>query len=799
MVYLVSKNKNLFSPEKYSDISFGDAMDLLNPLKEVQLDSETQGLDCHTKPILTLQLGCTADQVVFDWTTMSRNNILDMKQYLESDKLFLGHNLMFDLTFLYKANIWPKHIYDTMIAEQLIYLGYPRILTSELVSELGVDFPMYKYITPDDPKKEPYYELSYALNATAERRIGINIDKTVRGKIINEGLTEEVVVYAAGDVMWLEKIKEAQMVELEKQNLVKACEFECEFVKSLAYVKYCGVHLDPVKWTEKMKADEKELKEAKEELDKYVCDLDEQEYIYRYATSKKEEERIRALRFERCPERDTEFECWKYKIKGKFAHMNLQMSLFEEFDDTGLKCDVNWESNPQVVKLFELLGIQVKTFDKKTKKEKKSVEKKQIAPQKDQFPIIPLFLRYQAASKVVSTYGQNWLNAINPRTGRIHVELHPIGTDTSRVSSGGGPYKLNQQNLPHDPTTRSCFTAEPGNMWISCDYQSQESRIIASVAKDEAMIDLFENGCGDVHSLVAYMSYPDIIPRETKIEDIKKLYSAQRQDAKGIEFAVNYGGDANTIATNKGLPIKEAEKIYSDFMKGFPGVSNYQKYCRKNVMETGYITMNSVLKHRAHIFDAEWMFKMQEKFKDPDFWQYHNEMKRSSPSCDTVKNVKRYFKRKTESEKQAINYRIQNRGACAFKLSAIKLFNWIVANNYQNIIKIVVVAHDEFNLECPAEIAEEVADILVKCMIAGGKPFCPNVFLGADVSRHNICVKDYYLDGELIMKTGDVIAVIGEKVYHNLRTNMKYVKKKLPEDHYEALSSEGPLPTYWVH
>lgn len=38
-----------------------------------------------------------------------------------------------------------------------------------------------------------------------------------------------------------------------------------------------------------------------------------------------------------------------------------------------------------------------------------------------------------------------------------------------------------------------------------------------------------------VHSLVAYMSYPDIIPRDTRIEDIKKLYPEARQDAKGIE------------------------------------------------------------------------------------------------------------------------------------------------------------------------------------------------------------------------------------------------------------------------
>lgn len=248
------------------------------------------------------------------------------------------------------------------------------------------------------------------------------------------------------------------------------------------------------------------------------------------------------------------------------------------------------------------------------------------------------------------------------------------------------------------------------------------------------MIDIFENGCGDVHSLVAYMSYPDIIPRDTKIEDIAKLYKAQRQDAKGIEFAVNYGGDANTIATNKGLPIQEAEKIYSDFMKGFPGVCNYQKYCRDNVMKTGHIIMNNVFKHRAHIFDSEWMFKMQRKFKDHEFWQYYNEMKKTSPSCDTVQSVKRYFKRKSESEKQAINYRIQNRGACAFKLSAIKLFNWIKANNYLNIVKICVVAHDEFNLECPEHIVDEVGDILVKCMVAGGKPFCPNVYLGADLS-----------------------------------------------------------------
>lgn len=472
MIYLVSANKTLFNTSEYTPISFNKAINMLLSLKNVQIDTETMGLDCHTKPLLTLQLGCSTFQIVFDWSTLISDEKKQLKEYLESDRLFIGHNLMFDLTFLYKQDIWPKNIYDTMIAEQLIYLGYPRVLTVELVNELGIEFPMYKYVDKNEKGDtvKPHLLLSYSLHNVAERHLGIDIDKTVRGKIITEGLTERVVKYAGGDVMWLESIMESQLKELEKQNLINACKFECEFIKVLAYVKYCGIHMDPILWKNKMESDNKKLQESLSKLNSFVIDLDKEGYIYRYATSTKELERIIDLKFERCPERDTEYECWKKNIKGKFAHINFQQSLFEEYDNTGPKCDINWSSSAQVIKLFELLGIQVKTFDKATKKEKKSIEENLIKPQKDKFPIINDFLEYQGAAKVVSTYGQNWLNAINPITNRIHVEFHSIGTDTSRISSGGGVYKLNLTNLPHDPITRSCFTAEEGNVWLSIDY-----------------------------------------------------------------------------------------------------------------------------------------------------------------------------------------------------------------------------------------------------------------------------------------------------------------------------------------
>lgn len=720
MIYLVSHNKSLFKTDKYIEATIEQAMSVLLPLKLCQLDTETKGLDCHTKALLTIQLGNKDNQVVIDWTTLTPREKQIVKNYLESDRLFLGWNLMFDLTFLYVQGIYPKHIWDGMIVEQLLYLGYPAQMREK------------------------------SLKAAAWNYLNINIDKTVRGKIVNDGLTTEVVIYAAGDVTYIEDIKEKQDIEVEKQGMKLAVELECEFVKSLAYFKYCGVHLDITKWKAKMTKDQAKLDKAISELNAWVVAWDKENphngYDIQYPELKypkysadypAEVKRLIKDGYKRFPQEDLQtpdgkVDAYKKIIKNQFTRIDTQGDLFTGFD-TEPKCVINWSSQKQVIPLFELLGINVETFDKKTKQKKKSIEANVLKPQKNDFPIIPIFLEYQEAAKVVSTYGQNWLNAINPKTGRIHADFHSIGTDTARVSSGGGVWKLNMQNLPHDPETRACFTSEEGNAWLSADYQSQESRIIASVSKDEKMIDLFEHGCGDVHSLVAYMSYPNIIPRDTKIEDIKKLYHNWRQKAKSIEFAINYGGDYNTISKNDGIPVEEAKEIYDNFMEGFPGIKRYQDYCRAAVMRDGYILLNPLTGHRAHIYDAEELKETHNKMQEPGFWEYYQNVRKRNPQDEIVQEVRHYMQRKAASEKQSINYRIQNRGAMCFKLSSIKLFNWIVDHKLIDKVKMCVPAHDEFNLECPAAIKEQVGKVLIDCMIAGGKPFCPNVFLGADI------------------------------------------------------------------
>lgn len=94
MIYLVSRNKSLYSSEKYKEINITQAIEILSPLKLVQVDTETQGLDPHTKDLLTVQLGNKENQVVFDWTTLNREEKLQLKRYLESERTFLGWNLL---------------------------------------------------------------------------------------------------------------------------------------------------------------------------------------------------------------------------------------------------------------------------------------------------------------------------------------------------------------------------------------------------------------------------------------------------------------------------------------------------------------------------------------------------------------------------------------------------------------------------------------------------------------------------------------------------------------------------------
>lgn len=690
MIYLVTRNQELFETTEYTPITVAKSLELLQALKIIGFDTETTGLDCHTDRLLSMQFGCYDFQIVVDCLTIDPKLYKDL---LESpEHLFVGWNLKFDTKFMLTHGIVPVNLYDGFLAEKLLWLGYPP----------GIH--------------------SLSLKSAGENYLGVELDKSVRGQIIYKGLNVDTILYAANDVKYLEKIILLQRQELAKKGLLTAIEVENQFLLPLTYMEWCGVKLDVDKWKAKMVKDQQREKAARDLCNKWLIDT--------------------VNEGKNSPKAGLD-----YTLLQSYIHIDRQGRLFDDFGNVSSnpfnlepQVTLNWNSAKQLIPIFKMFGVEVSVDDKEKGGKKDSIDAKVLKPQKDKCSLIPLYLEYREAMKLTSTYGENFLKQINPVTHRIHTNFQQLGADTTRITSGGKDKSarieyVNLLNLPADAETRECFVAEKGNLWISIDYSGQETYLMASIANDKAIIKELTEGSGDIHSLTAYMSYKEI-PRDTPIKDIKKKFHSLRQDAKGIEFAINYGGDANTISRNKGISQDEADQIYKNYMSGFQGLKRYQDFRRKDWFDKGYILLSPLTGHKAFIYDYDELLRVKSKFKEPGFWDYYREMKASAPDCDTVQMVRRFFKRKSASEKQSINYPIQAAGSMCLRKSMILFFDYLRKNNLIFKVKICIAPYDEINCEAPAEIAEEVAATLHECMVKAGSYFCTRCKLDADISRN---------------------------------------------------------------
>ena len=95
MIYLVTK-QDISLPD-ITLTTVQESLEYLNKLEWIGLDTETSGFDPYTTKLYTLQLGDNDVQYVIDLTTIDIN---EYKELLETKGL-IGHNLKFDLRFLY--------------------------------------------------------------------------------------------------------------------------------------------------------------------------------------------------------------------------------------------------------------------------------------------------------------------------------------------------------------------------------------------------------------------------------------------------------------------------------------------------------------------------------------------------------------------------------------------------------------------------------------------------------------------------------------------------------------------------
>lgn len=187
----------------------------------------------------------------------------------------------------------------------------------------------------------------------------------------------------------------------------------------------------------------------------------------------------------------------------------------------------------------------------------------------------------------------------------------------------------------------------------------------------------------------------------------------------------NYGGNAATVMATYGKSKEEAEEIYNNYMSGFEGLRNYQKWRKKDWWLKGHILLNPITKYRVHIQCLDFLRETAADIEDSRI-----ENKRLNEI-----DVKEFYKQKASYDKKSINYPIQHAGAACSKVALINFFNWVVNNNYFGKVKVLVVPYDEINCEAPRGIAEEVAKKLYDCMVNSGKIFCTRCSLDADISK----------------------------------------------------------------
>lgn len=247
------------------------------------------------------------------------------------------------------------------------------------------------------------------------------------------------------------------------------------------------------------------------------------------------------------------------------------------------------------------------------------------------------------------------------------------------------------------------------------------------------MLKEFLEGSGDMHSLFAWMVFRQecIALGCTCVADVKEKAPKWRKAVKAVEFAWMFGAAAPTIAQAANCTVEEAEQYIKNLEKGFSGVSKFASEGSKFVRKNGYILINSITGHKKYWWDHKEWLERQKSFT-PEFWEEYRTKHKGTGDSIALK-VREHFQAAAKYDRDARNVVTQGTGAIIMKESMTRLFNWIVDNNYFNIIHICCSVHDELVLDYPENISN-VPQILTKIMEESAAKYCKTLPIPAEAS-----------------------------------------------------------------
>jgi DNA polymerase-1 len=226
--------------------------------------------------------------------------------------------------------------------------------------------------------------------------------------------------------------------------------------------------------------------------------------------------------------------------------------------------------------LFDVLKLPVKGI--KRGKTGLSTAASELEKLEGAHPIIEKIGEYREVSKLLSTYVETLPTQADVH-GRVHTTYVQIGAATGRMASTNP----NLQNIPIRTELgrkiRRGFIASKGCVLLSCDYSQIELRVIAALAKDEAMLDAFRRNI-DIHTATASAIWH--IPLDEVTKD-------QRRAAKAFNFGIIYGQGPQGLAKAAGIPYQEARQFIDEYFHAYAGVREYLDQTKALAHARGFV------------------------------------------------------------------------------------------------------------------------------------------------------------------------------------------------------------------
>jgi len=334
----------------------------------------------------------------------------------------------------------------------------------------------------------------------------------------------------------------------------------------------------------------------------------------------------------------------------------------------------NINSSRQVASvLFEKMEISTEGIKKG--KTGYSVAASELEKMRDLHPIIGFISEYRELAKLKNTYLDTLPKLINFRTKRLHTTFNQDVTATGRLSSSDP----NLQNIPVRTEIgrriREAFVAEEGRVLLSADYSQIELRIIATIADDRIMQEIFQKGL-DIHTATA---------AEVNQISLEEVTPEMRRAAKALNFGVIYGMSVFGFAQSAGIDRTKAKEFIDNYMKKFSAVAQYLEKSKIEATEKGY---------------AETLWGRR---------RYLPELKSANSMV------------RSSAERMAINMPIQGTAADLMKINMIKISQWVEKYNSENqdLVRILLQVHDELLFSIKQDFLEEAQTMIKRTMENG--------------------------------------------------------------------------------